>query len=185
MSTRLGTIMLVAAVGTACAAAPRARAFPDLPRYIDPGSTIQLTEASGAKTTGRLESLSPTSLAILADGTRREVPEPQVVRITRPTRRIGRGALLGLGLGVAIGLALPNPKPSGSPFVDTELAGLEFISLGVLGTVVGAVGGAIIKGSRTVYEAPSGRDPGRPVRRPPSEGGQGSSPSRSRSPATR
>ena len=185
MRTRLVTIALVAVVASACATAPRARAFPDLPRYIDPGSTIHLTEASGAKTTGTLESLSPTSLAILADGARREVPEPQVVRVARPARRVGRGALLGLGLGVVIGLAQPGPKPTANPLIDTQAAGLEFISAGVIGSVVGAIGGAIFKGARTVYEAPSKRDPGRPVGRPPGDDGQGAPPSRSRSPVTR
>lgn len=182
MRTRLVTIALVAVVASACATAPRARTFPDLPRYIAPGSTIHLTEASGAKTTGTLESLSPTSLAILADGARREVPEPQVVRVARPARRVGRGALLGLGLGVVIGLAQPGPKPTANPLIDTQAAGLEFISAGVIGSVVGAIGGAIFKGARTIYEAPPARPSRRPVTPAP---GEGDRPSRPHAPETR
>ncbi len=185
MRTRLGTIVLAAAVGTACVGAPRARTFPDIAQCIEPGSTVHLTEVSGAKTTGRLASLSPDSMAILADGSRREVPEHQVARISRPVRRAGRGALLGFGLGMVLGLAMPGSKPAPEyGLVAAQGAAVGMVVLAGLGSVVGAVGGAFIKGTQTVYEAPKKRAPTRPVGQLPVEGDPRTSPSRPRAPAT-
>ena len=185
MRTRLVTIVLAAAVGTACAGAPRARTFPDVARCIEPGSTVHLTEVSGAKTTGRLASLSPDSMAILADGSRREVPEHQVARISRPVRRAGRGALLGLGVGLVLGLTMPGSEPAPEyGLVAAQGAAIGVVVLAGLGSALGAVGGAFIKGTNTVYEAPRERAPKRPVGRIPVERDQRTAPSRPSSPAT-
>ena len=47
MFTRLGSIVLIAAVLPACAGAPRAQVFPELPRYIEAGKTVEITDVNG------------------------------------------------------------------------------------------------------------------------------------------
>lgn len=155
MRGRLCAIVLVVAVGGACASAPRTRSFQEIPKYLDQGSTVTLTEVTGLTTTGRLQTLSPTSLTILAGGTPRDVPESHVAKIQRPERWIGRGALIGLGAGIGVGLiAGRSGEPSGSPFVDTQGGALDMAAGMVLGTAVGALIGAVVKMNRTVYVAP-------------------------------
>jgi len=170
MFTRLGSIVLIAAVLPACAGAPRAQVFPELPRYIEAGKTVEITDVNGETTRGTLTSLSPTSLAILADGIRHEVADRDVVRVTKRVRRVGRGALLGLTAGIMAGLAMPHPKPPEYAIVAVQGAAIDVAACAVLGTVVGAVGGAILKGTKTVYEAPAGSGRTRHLESPPHGG---------------
>jgi hypothetical protein len=97
----------VVTVEGACASAPHTRSFQDLPRYLEEGSKIDVTETTGATTTGRLTMLSPTSLAVLTAGDVRDVPESRVVRIRRQerwphSRWHGARAALGAVLGTVV-----------------------------------------------------------------------------------
>ena len=75
MTRRLCAILLVAALGSACASTPRTRSFQDLPKYLEPGNTVNVTETTGATSSGRLEVLSPSSMTMLTKGNRREVSQ--------------------------------------------------------------------------------------------------------------
>jgi hypothetical protein len=176
-------IAVALTVGAGCASAPKTRSFRDLPQHIDPGSTIRLIDTAGATTTGRLGTLTPTSLTILSDGVSREVAEERVASIRQPQRQIMYGVLFGLAGGVGVGIATASSGgSSGSPYVDAEAAGVSLLAGMALGTAVGAIIGAIVKVDRTIYEAPTGSDPARQQARRPHSGterpGHGATPAR-------
>jgi hypothetical protein len=134
--------------------------FVELPKHIDPGSTILLTDTAGATTTGTLGALSPTSLTILTDGLSRDVLQGRVARIRQPQRQIKYGVLIGLGGGIGVGLIAANSGgSSGSPLVDTQAAAGNLFGGMVLGTALGAIIGAMVKVDRTIYEAPTSPEP--------------------------
>ena len=130
--------------------------FEDLRANLTPGARVRVTDTSGAKTTGTVANVSPSSLLLLVDGVPRELPETQVRQISR--RRgswAGRGALTGLGAGAATGLGLAGSAgcssrdPACSVFTFAVIA----MSAGV-GTAAGAGIGWSIKRSETIFLAP-------------------------------
>jgi hypothetical protein len=159
MGKGLCAIVLAVAVGSGCASAPLTHSFLDLPKYLDQGGTIYLTETTGPMATGKLETLSPTSMTILTGGNRRDVPEDRVAKIQRLARwGIGRGALLGLGVGFAAGVIAARsaePDPSAAYGFIPSFGKLGPVLVGMLvGPLVGAFIGAVVEIRRTVYVAP-------------------------------
>ena len=175
MSIRLCAIVLGVIVEGACASAPHTRSFQDLPKYLDQGSTIRLTETTGSTSSGRLTTLSPTMLSFLTSGTVRDVPESRVARIEEPERWIGRGALIGLAVGLGVGIiASRSGSASGNPLLDTQAGGGN-VAIGVaVGTAMGALVGVLVKIDRTIYIAPT--QPAAPSLDPHEAKGLGRSP---------
>jgi hypothetical protein len=155
MRNRLCAIVVAAAIGGACASAPRTRSFQELPKYLEVEKRIELTVATGTTTMGTLLVLSPTSLTMMMAGDRRYIPQDQVARIRRPERWIGRGALIGLGVGSGLGwIGARSQEPTGT-FIDAQAAGVNFLGGMIVGTAAGALSGAFAKVNRTVYEPPA------------------------------
>ena len=155
MTGRLCSITLVVTLEMACASPPRAHSFAELPKHLNQGNTIYVTDTTGTTSGGQLGTLSTTSLKLLIGADSRDVWAHDVTRITRQESRTGRGALIGLALGFGVGLiAARSRESSGSPIVDTQAgAGDLLVGMG-LGTAVGAIVGARVKVNRTIYEPP-------------------------------
>jgi hypothetical protein len=154
MIKRLCAAVLVFVMGSACASAPISHSFAELPKHLNPGETIFVTEPTGSTATGTLAKLSPTSLTLLTDSSQREVPEGSIEKIQTPARRTRRGALIGLGAGCVIGLAMGRSEPStGNPLLDTYSGVSKLLEGMILGTAGGAITGALIKVRRTIYLA--------------------------------
>lgn len=164
MPARTLLVVALSVAVTACASAPRAQSFADLPNHLRPGQAVIVTDVSGTTVDGRLEGMTPTTLTVLVDGERREIADDRVARVQRRKREVARGALFGLGIGFGIGLAVGrSSEPSGSPYVDTG-AGAGNIAGGMLlGAAVGAGVGAAIQTRQTVYEPPATPAPPPPV----------------------
>ena len=130
--------------------------FEDLSARVEPGTRVKVTDASGTETTGTIEEVSPSSLVLLVNGVRRNLPETQVRQIVR--RRgswLGRGALIGLGAGVGAGLGFV--AHAGGCSQDAECVGTMFAGVllsGVVGTAAGAAIGLSIRKSETIFLAP-------------------------------
>jgi hypothetical protein len=163
-------LALVLVMGNACASA-RSRPFVELPDHVKAGDTVRLTEVTGSTVTGRLEGLTPASATVLADGGRREVPATQIARLERRGRNVGRGTLIGLAAGIGLGIVAFNSVDSSNPhdlMAPAAAADGALVSV-VLGTGLGAVGGALVKSFKTVYLTPG--SPGQSVSRKPVAGG--------------
>ena len=141
---------------TLSASADVSYSFGDLSARVEPGTKVKVTDVSGTETTGTIEEVSNTSLALLVNGVRRDLQETQVRQIVR--RRgswLGRGALIGLGAGVGTGLGFV--AHTGGCSQDAECAGTMFAGVllsGVVGTAAGAAIGLSIRKSETIFLAP-------------------------------
>ena len=113
MAVRCGvTACLLLAATASLAEAQRASSFMQLPLLVGPGDTVTVTDRTGRELKGKIAALSPSTLALLADGIRHDLTDADVafIRQRRPDspgrrRQTGlhrRGAhrgRRGLGLG--------------------------------------------------------------------------------------
>src|SRR5262249_34736187 len=135
--------------------------FSELRALVRPGDTLRISEVSGRKTSGRLGTLSPTSLELVsmstdASGRTVAVPKAQLspsdvaeIRVVRRDSLLN-GTLIGLAAGAGPFLAV-WPAAAGS---EVEIN----VALGALvGGVAGAAIGAAVDASRhrqvTVFRA--------------------------------
>lgn len=145
---------------TACASAPPARSFADVPGKLDVGTRVTVTATDAEKVTGHVETLHAQALALVAkDGTRHEFPPERIERITRRKRHLGTGVAAGLGAGLAVGLIDASASDSTGTVLDAIDAGVSVAAGLVLGAAVGAVVGWLVQTDRTVYLAPAAREP--------------------------
>lgn len=153
VGSRLTTTAALVITGLACASAPVAHSFPELPRSVRVGQTVTLTDTDGVQTEGVVERLSTDAITMRVGGAPREVQASRVVKITRRVGHAGVGALVGGAAGLAGGLAAGAGEPSGNPYVDTQAAAGSVFGGALLGTAVGAGIGAMVRSDRVIYEA--------------------------------
>jgi hypothetical protein len=68
------------------------------------GDTLTVTEPSGQRVTGRLATLSPSSLELLADGRHVSLAPSDVITIRQHGHaKLSTGAKIGLGIGAGLG----------------------------------------------------------------------------------
>ena len=134
----LGALLLPAAASAQGAAGVPARL----------GEEVVVTQsASGAELRGRIIELSRTTLAILVDGRRVDVPIDNVLRIDVRTDSVKNGALIGGGItfgSAVLGCAMGSAR-DGSQCAT----GIVFNTL--FGTLAGAGIDAMHKGRTTIY----------------------------------
>ena len=142
--------------------APVARSFQNLADRVEPDMTLSVIDTAGKEIAGTLADLSATSLTLLIDGNPRELPEGDVLRVTRPPHGMSRlrGGLIGAGVGfagmAAIGVACTTANEHG------DGCGSEVPVIG-FGVFVGSiVAGALLAG-RTEEELLFQREAGPPA----------------------
>ena len=137
-----------------------ATSFEQLRVLVRSGDTITVREAGGVETTGKVESLSSTSLLLNAAGTRRELREPDVTEILqRRQDSLGNGALLGLVIGAATGgtfLAVVCSREDEDCGGAREVLAFVGVYAGI-GTGIGVGFDALIVGRQVVYQKQVGR----------------------------
>ena len=105
--------IVAAAIAASAVTASRAGAqdivatsFDQMKMLVRLGDTVTVTNASGGKSTGTLADLSSGSVALLVDGTRRDIGIGDVSTIhQRRTGSLAKGARVGFAVGGALGLA--------------------------------------------------------------------------------
>jgi len=148
-----------------------ATTFEELQKLVKRGDTLDVTEASGRKTKGRLGELSPSSLELLVrktgpDGREAFVPqvrqsELDVMQILLEHRdSLWNGVLIGAAVGAGPWLltgALAAASGSGSCGSDSNVCPYVALFTGPIGTGIGALIDASIKRRTTVYYRASGQ----------------------------
>ena len=135
-----------------------------IPR-VKPGTRIWVVTSEGAERSGKLESLSPTDFAWVADdGQRIVMPWSRVRQVERPDPVLNGlvgGALIGFGggLGVAIGLGYfgggdESSDPGGGLKIAAAYAGIGAIAGLALDAALGKRQMIFRSGSTTVSMAP-------------------------------
>ena len=127
-----------------------ATTFEELERILRTGQTIEVVDAGGQRTRGKIADLAGASLVILVPATR-TFTEADVVEI-RAIDRLWNGALVGaaIGAGLATWDYLIDPSEPGN-------AAVYAIAIG-LGTAIGAgIDTLVNRGGRPLYAAPPQR----------------------------
>ena len=127
-----------------------ANSFDELRLLVRAGDRITIRDDAGAETAGRILSLSPSSLALMVDGERRNLKEGDVATILqRRQDPLRNGALWGFGTGTGLfALAMANVRCEGCGGL-VVVGGLIY---GGLGAAVGVGIDAMIVGPKVVYE---------------------------------
>lgn len=158
-ANRMGVLLLLGLV--ACPevglAQGVAATLDELRLLVRSGDTLTLTDASGTKVTGRLDSLSPTVLTLMVDGARRQWQAEELRSISQRYRdSLGNGALIGLGVGgglAAVGLVIATNSDVGLEASAGEAMVAVAFYAG-LGAGIGTGVDALIPGQRLVFERP-------------------------------
>lgn len=123
--------------------------FSRLHEHLRAGDPVDVATQDGTTVRGKTLEISATSLVVLVDGSRKEIPANQVVKIERRRNGVLLGAVIGAGVGVAFGLALKSYAYNEG---GNEAAALMLpIAVG-LGAGIGI--DALLVRSRTVFERP-------------------------------
>ena len=116
-----------------------------------PGEEVIVTQStSGTELRGRLVELSKTTLGILVNGSRVDVPIDNVLRIDARTDSVRNGALIGGG--VMLGLATITCATGFADDPGHCATGIVFNTL--FGVLAGAGIDALHKGRTTIYSKP-------------------------------
>jgi|SRR5262245_22848145 len=159
-ATMIACMFVTLLMGTPLAHAqtPTATSFEQLRILIQPGDSITLTDRAGMRISGKVRSLSDTSLEMDFGSERRAFVESDVTTIRqRRGDSLANGALWGLGVGAAIGTA-------GAMLVGLDCYGsgnCAAVAAGAIGTYAALGAGigvgidSLIKGHKVIYRTGS------------------------------
>ena len=82
------------------------RSFQDLRGRVKPGTTVSVIDTTGNEIRGEIVEIASSSLALLIDGNRRDLPESSVLRIARRGDPVWNGTATGAAVGAGVGLAI-------------------------------------------------------------------------------
>jgi hypothetical protein len=129
-----------------------AGSFEQLRVLVKPGDRVRVTDATGRETTGKIADLSPTTLALLVDGQRREILAGDVSTIRqRRSDSLATGARVGFAIGAGIGLV------GGVAFASVydEVGPAQIIAISFMYGAVGAGMGvgmdALVETEQVIY----------------------------------
>jgi len=151
--------LLLCAGETSVGAQEIASSFEQLAVLVKPGDKVTLVDVTGRETKGRIGTLSPDALILLASAGSRQLAEGDVAAITRRhDDSLKNGAVIGAVAGTAYyvtAAALLAGTDDGDVIIATAIAG------GVLFAGLGAAAGvgidALISGRQVIYQKPAGR----------------------------
>jgi hypothetical protein len=129
--------------------AQQTTSFEQLQVLVKTGDKIFITDSNGARTEGKIESLTGSSLRVIHKGISREL-RPSDISAIRKWRQdsLGNGAGIGLGAGLALGalsaLAASDSCPGGCKAA-------VIASMGGIGAGIGIGIDALIKHKATVF----------------------------------
>jgi hypothetical protein len=133
-----------------------AGSFDQLRVLVKQGDRVRVTDASGREVVGRIADLGPSSLALLADGARRDFTEKEISTIRqRRSDSVANGALWGLGIGAAVGLL------GGVAIASSEEDAVALIPIitavyGGIGAGIGVGVDALISSEQVIYARRAG-----------------------------
>ena len=151
LARRLAVGVLLAGVGTSVEAQEVATSIDQLGSLVKPGENVTVTDNSGRQLTGRIATLSASSLALLVDGNERAIAETDVATIYQHHRdSLINGTVFGAVIGAASGAVLTALMSEDS---DTLADHWGWVSLFAgLGAGTGLGIDAVIPGRRIIYE---------------------------------
>jgi hypothetical protein len=144
-------LLLLTSIGAASAASAQTPST-DLDSVLRPGMTVWVTPTGGPEAKARVLSVSGETLTTMTDG---EVSELRLADLTRVRARrsdsLLDGALIGAGAAVGSGLFMCTRF---EPWDICTANVASILRVGAVGAGIGAGIDALIRGRKTIYEAP-------------------------------
>jgi hypothetical protein len=117
-----------------------------------PGMTVWITDSAGQEVRARVTGVSSGIVTTTIGAETRQVPTAEIVRVrARRSDPLLNGALIGAGAAVASGLALCRLT---EPWENCRDDVGPMLRIGAIGAGAGIAIDALIRGRRTIYEAP-------------------------------
>lgn len=133
---------LVTVIAPTATAQEIAGSFEQLQVLVKPGDTVTVRDATGVETKGTIAALSPSTLALLVGGTRRELSENDVNTMKqRRSDSLANGAIIGLAIGAGATTALIIAVAAEDG--DEVDAGLALVAIGAYGGIGAGIGVAV------------------------------------------
>ena len=130
--------------------------FQELATRVRPGTTVSVIDTTGNEITGEIAEISSSSLALLIDGNRRDMPESSVLRIARRGDPLWNGVGIGAGIGAGTTLAVMVASCASygcsGDAIAAAFAGSLAFGAGV-GAGIGALVDAVIGGEVLIFQA--------------------------------
>ena len=147
-------VLLMAVSVSAVSAQTPAQPQPDLQSALVPGRTVWITDTTGREGKMQVVSVSDDAVTLTANGSMRRLGLAEVRRVrARQSDSVLEGALIGAGAAIASGYLLCRAMESGD--VCRNDAGPLF-RMGAVGAAIGIGVDALIRGRKTIYQAPHG-----------------------------
>lgn len=149
-------LVLVHAGGSVGYAQEVAGSFDQLRVLVKPGDKVTVTDDAGRETTGRIAELSSSSLALIADGERRDLQATQVNTIRqRRSDSLANGAKWGFGIGAGLGLlgglAIATEYDEDGDGEETAFVVAATLVYGAMGAGAGVGIDALISSNQIIY----------------------------------
>jgi ABC-type Fe3+-hydroxamate transport system substrate-binding protein len=151
----MAIVVLLTVAAPMAEAQTLASSFEQLQVLVKSGDTVSVTDSAGREMSGRITSLSPSSLVLLVDGVQRDLSESEVGMVRqRRQDSLGNGAKWGLGIGAGLGLAAG--LAIASEYSEARGAYIPILALvyGGIGAGVGAGMDALILSNQVIYFKP-------------------------------
>lgn len=155
-------VLLVAAV-PAIEAQEMAGSFEELRSRVSVGDRVTVIDTAGRETAGRIRTLSASALALTVDGAQTDFAEADVATVSRRDSR-WNGTIWGLVAGAVLGVSFE--KSLANEYGRDDIGrGSAIVPFALIGSGIGFVVDALIKGHRVIYVRNT-----RPAARPRSAG---------------
>jgi hypothetical protein len=149
----IALVILLASTGLVSAQTPRADER-NLEATLLAGMTVWITDARGREEKTRIVGLSNDIVTVTAGDDTRRLRTTEIMRVrARHSDSLINGAVIGAGVAVASGLFLCTRT---EPWRNCRDDAGPMVRIGALGTGAGIAIDALIRGRRTIYEAPPG-----------------------------
>jgi hypothetical protein len=126
----------------------------DLETPLLPGTTVWITDTAGREQKTRIVDLTGDIVTTTTDGGLHRVRMADVTRVrARHNDSVVNGALIGAGAAVATGLFLCRLT---EPWENCRDDVGPMVRIGAVGAGIGMAIDALIRGRKTIYEAPDG-----------------------------
>jgi hypothetical protein len=133
-----------------------AGSFDQLRVLVKAGDKVRVTDETGHETSGKIVDLSPTALALLVDGQRREIPAHDISTIRqRRADTLATGAKVGFGIGAGLGLLVGLQMASVYDEIGPVGVAAATSVYGALGAGIGVGIDALISREQVIYAAPA------------------------------
>jgi hypothetical protein len=153
-TTRIALLLLTfVAAGSTASAQTSTETKPTLEAALRPGMTVLITGADGREEEARVVTLSGGLISASTADQIRNLRAADVARVrVRHSDSVLNGALIGAGVAVASGLLLCRAT---EPWENCRDDVGPMLRIGAIGAGIGIGIDALIRGRRTIYEAPN------------------------------